>query len=436
MIPVPTVRAAAVAVVLVVAVALFPPGAGAGLVFVNLLLAGVLVVDWALAVPPDRLRIERLAPGAVREGARAELRWQVSNGTARTADVAIGDDLPPSLRVSPPRSRAVVPAAMVATTGATIRPRRRGRFELRGLAVRSFGPLGLVGRQRFVDLPGVIRVQPEFPSERDAVVRAARLRMIEAGVRPVRVAAGSREFDALREYTPDDEFRRIDWAATARTNRPIVRTYRSERNQLLVILVDAGRLMAGSVGGVSRLDHAIDAAMALTAVATSIGDRIGLVAFDHRVRRVVPSSGSRRQLARITEALYDLDAELVESDYRGAIVETLARFPRRALLVLLTELPSTAASELLAGAVPRVARHHLPVVASVRDPQLETWAHGDPAKASDAYRAAAAAAALDDRGRLASQIRARGATVVDAAPGRLAPSLVDVYLRVKTTGRL
>ena len=103
----------------------------------------------------------------------------------------------------------------------------------------------------------------------------------------------------------------------------------------MLLLLDNGRVMAGRVDGVPRVEHAMDAVMMLTAVSTRLGDRIGLVAFDRTVRAVVPPSGGRAQLGRVTEAMYDLDPQLAESDYRGAFAETLARFRRRALLVLL-----------------------------------------------------------------------------------------------------
>src|SRR5947208_13972806 len=126
----------------------------------------------------------------------------------------------------------------------------------------------------------------------------------------------------------------MDWAATARSQKAIVRTYRAERNQTVITMLDNGRIMAGRVDGVPRVEHAMDAVMMLTAVATRLGDRCGLVAFDRSVRSVVPPSHGRDQLGRVTEAMYTLEPQLAESDYRGAFTETLARFRRRALLVL------------------------------------------------------------------------------------------------------
>jgi uncharacterized protein (DUF58 family) len=136
------------------------------------------------------------------------------------------------------------------------------------------------------------------------------------------------------------------------------------------------------------------------------------------------------------EAMYRLEPELAESDYRGAFIETLVRFRRRALLVILTELADQAVQETLLRDLPLVARSHLVLIGAVRDPDVQRWAESDPTDAGAAYRKAAAVAALADRRRLVATLAAMGATVVDALPGQLAPQLADAYLRVKATGRL
>jgi uncharacterized protein (DUF58 family) len=154
------------------------------------------------------------------------------------------------------------------------------------------------------------------------------------------------------------------------------------------------------------------------------------------VRAVVPPGTGRPQLGRVSEALVTLDAALVDSDYRGAFTEALARWRRRSLIVVLTDLNETVTTEALVPALSPVVRRHVVVVAGVQDPAVLAWAHATPDDASGAYRRASAVASLDDRRRSVARLRSLGATVVDAAPGDLAPRLADAYLRVKATGRL
>jgi len=445
--PVPTWRLVVAAAAGSLVVLLLPVRPPAGLWVVNGALLAAAAADWLLGVRPGDLEVERELPGIVPLGTEAQVTWRIAHrpgaagGTPpswrrRGVRVRVADELAPSLGAVTRRVRVAVPFRGRVAAATSIRPGRRGRFAPAELVVRVEGPLGLVARQARRRVPGVLRVYPPFDSRDEAELRVNKARILEVGLRSAQGRGGGTEFDSLREYGVDDEFRRIDWAATARSGKAIVRTYRAERNQTVLLLLDSGRTMAGRVAEVPRLDHAIDAVMMLTSLATRLGDRAGLVAFDREVRAVVGPGHARDQLSRVTEAMYQLEPLLVESDYRGAFAETLARFRRRAMLVVLTELAEQAVAETLLPALPLIARDHLVTVASVADPEVQGWASATPVEPGAAYRKAAAVAALADRRRTVARLRGLGAVVVDAPPGRLAPDLADAYLRVKATGRL
>jgi uncharacterized protein (DUF58 family) len=436
-VPVPTRRLAVLAAALSLVVLALPLGLPESVLVVDGALLAVAAVDWWRAARPADLEVVRDLPGALVLGGEGEVTWRVRNPTARRLVVALADDLAPSLGATR-RARLVLPPRAVGRASSPLRPRRRGRFDVREVVLRVDGPLGLAARQGAVPLPGVLRVAPAFRSREEAELRLRRARLLEVGLRSAVGRGGGTEFDALRPYTPDDETRRIDWAATARsgTGDAVVRTYRAERNQSVLCLLDLGRTMAAQVGGVPRLEHAMDAVLALTSVCTGLGDRAGLLAFSSDVRAVVAPGAGGRRLGRVTEVLSTLEPELVESDYRGAFLEALTRSRRRALLVLLTELAEQALTDTLLPALPLLVRDHVVVVAGVTDPDVARWARGSPSEAGTAYRKAAAVAALEERARVVARLRGLGATVVDEPPGRLAPALCDAYLRVKATGRL
>jgi uncharacterized protein (DUF58 family) len=434
---VPTRRLAGVAALASVAL-LVAPGGGVlvELLAVNGALVFVALVDALLAPAPGSVPVERTLPGAVTLGATAEISWTVRNPRRRALRVALADELARSLRADTRRASARIPRGGTLHAATEIRPARRGRFVLTELVVRVDGPLGLGARQAAVVVPGVLHVYPSFRSKDEAELRIRKARITDVGLRSARGLGGGTEFDRLREYSVDDEFRRVDWAATARAGRPIVREYRAERNQTVLVLLDNGRVMAGRVDGVPRVEHAVDAVMMLTAVATGLGDRCGVVAFDREVRAAVPPGAGRAQLGRVIDALYMLEPVLAESDYAGAFTETLARFRRRTMLVLLTDLVAPAVEEWLIPAMPLLVREHLVVVASVRDPDVARWARGGADDVTGVYRQAAAVSALAARRRTIARLRGLGVTVVDARPGRLAAELADTYLSAKATGRL
>lgn len=430
----PTPRLAVV--VAVASVAMLGLASWPGFLALNALIVAVALVDLTLAPDPERVLIERTFPEVIALDAVGELLWTVSNTTTRPVTVAFADELAPSLRARTRRARLRVGAARMSDVRTRFRPARRGTFVIERMAVRVDGPLGLMARQRERRRATTLRVYPPFTSRDEAELRIRSARLLEIGLRTAQGRGGGTEFDQLREYTTDDEFKKIDWSATARAGKAIVRTYRAERNQTVISLLDNGRVMAARVDDVPKVEHAMDAVMALTAVSTGLGDRAGLVAFDSEVRAVVPPGHGRQQLGRVTEAMYALEPQLAESDYLGAFTETLARFRRRAMLVIYTDLVEQAVHESLLPALPLIVRSHLVVVASVQDPDIVRWARADPDDEAEAYRKAAAVTALEERRRTVARLRGLGATIVDAPPGKLAAQLADAYLKVKATGRL
>lgn len=432
--PIPTRRFALVVVVATVVAAAF--GNWWVLLAIDAVLLALAAADAYLGVPDRDVAIERFLPAVIVLDSTVDVRWEIVNRSSRAVTVTFSDDLAPSLHPGARQHRVRLAPGSQREATTTVTPSRRGRYAMRRLVVRIDGPLGLGSRQRVRSAPRILRVYPVFRSRDEAELRINKARVLQVGLRSAQGRGSGTEFDQLREYTVDDEFRRIDWAATARSSRAIVRTYRAEQNQTVISLLDTGRVMAGRVADVPRLEHAMDAVMMLTTVSTALGDRAGLVAFDHAVRGVVTPGHSRRQLSRVTEAMYDLEPALAESNYRGAFAETLSRFRRRAMLVVFTDLVEQAVAETLLPALPLVARSHIVVVAAVQDPEVVRWALSAPEDASGAYRKAAAMDALDERRRTTGRLRGLGATVVDAPPGELAGRLADAYLRVKATGRL
>ena len=434
--PVPTGRFAAALVVVAAVAAAAPEVAVAVVVVGNLAVLLLAALDVALTTAPSTIDVARALPDSVTLGQDAALSRRVANPTSRTVVVDVADELAPSLRPVTRRVHLVLPPESAEEVDTVLRPTRRGRFDVSEVTVRVHGRLGLVARQANREVPTTMRVIPPFPSRDEADLRINRGRILEVGLRSAKGRGGGTEFDQLREYNVDDDVRRMDWATTARTGTPVVRTYRAERNQTVVVLLDNGRVMAGRVEGVPRVEHAMDAAMCLTSVATRLGDRAGLVVFDRQVRALVPPGTGRHQLTRINEAMFSLEPSLAESDYLGAFTATLARFRRRALLVVLTDLVAQPISDSLLPALPLMVRSHLVVVAAVSDPEISRWAAASPVDEAEAYLAAAATDALDQRRRITARLRAAGALVIDAPVGRLAPELADAYLDLKAEGRL
>ncbi len=432
--PVPTGRLALVVVVAAFPLAIARPDAWWLVGLLLAVIAALAIADVVAAVRPADIEVEREFPATLTVGDTAEISWRVTNRSNRATSATVADALWPSFDASRRGSTMRLDPLRRHRFGARISPGRRGRFPFGAIAVRTAGPLGLMARQANRVVPGTIAVMPAYPSRE---LMATRMRIpLESGIRSVRSRGSGTEFDQLREYRQGDDFRKVDWAATARQQHVVVRDYRAERNQYVIALLDNGRSMAGTVGDTPRVEHAMDAVLGLTQVAGRLGDNVGLLTFDSQVRGIVPARNSKSQFARVAEAMYLLDPALAESAYGVAFNNAAARFRRRSLFVVFTELAETVSDALLP-ALASLTRTHLVLIAAVRDPDVAAWAaESGHEAASGAYRSAAAVAAIDARERTAAKLRAAGALVVDAKPGELATDVVDRYLELKATGRL
>ncbi|WP_304451687.1 DUF58 domain-containing protein [Nocardiopsis sp. YSL2] len=399
------------------------------------LLVALIAVDVLLAASPRALRLAREGDTSLRLGDSATVSVTVANPSRRHLRGSVRDAWPPSAHAEP-RSRPlrVDPGERRRVT-TTLTPTRRGDARAAGLTVRSVGPLGLAGRQRTLSAPWTVRTLPPFHSRRHLPGKLSRLRELE-GQHTAMVRGQGSEFDSLRDYVPGDDVRSIDWRATARGDGVVVRTWRPERDRRILIVLDTGRTSAGRVGDTPRLDHAMDAALLLAALAGKAGDRVDFLAYDRRTRAQVRSSGKGSQVGRIVEAMAPLEAELVESDPSGLVGTILGTQGRaRKLVVLLTDLNAASLEEGLLPRLPALTSRHLLMVAAVRDPAVDAMAE-ERGSADAVYRAGSAERTLDERRRVTAELRRLGVEVVDADPEHIAPALADAYINLKAQGRL
>ncbi|WP_432068707.1 DUF58 domain-containing protein [Streptomyces sp. C10-9-1] len=433
-----TGRTALLAALGTLPVGLLAPG-WAGMLAVNVPLLLAILCDYAWAAPVRTLHFTRSGDTSVRLGDAADVFLTVTNTSPRRMYAELRDAWPPSswapgAAVGASRHRLRIPAGERRTVTTRLTPTRRGDRHADRVTVRSYGPLGLAARQGAHRVPWAVRVLPPFTSRRHLPSRLARLRELDGRTSVLTRGQGT-EFDSLRDYVPGDDTRSIDWRATARRSSVAVRTWRPERDRHVLVVLDSGRTAAGRVGDVPRLDAAMDAALLLAALGTRAGDRVGMLAYDRRLRAQVPVRSTGDTLPAMVEAMAPLEAELVETDMRALVAAALQSAPRGSLVVLFTGLDAAPVEEGLLPVLPQLTRGHSVIVASPADPRVAEMSQGR-GSIERVYEAAAGAQVGDQRGRIAARLQRYGVTVVDTAPEHLAPAVADAYLSLKSAGRL
>lgn len=396
----------------------------------------VLLAADAWAIPgEDRLGVARRSPKRISLGARAEVEIRLDNRSPRRVRVRVTDDLPPILqREGDDVTDVWLPARREEPVRYAVKTVRRGDGAFGDLHLRVAGPLGMAWRQRRVPREDAVRVVPGVLEVKRYRLLGLRNRLREAGFRSVRQRGEGGSFESLREYARGDDPRNVDWKATARRSKLIVRQFELERRQNVMICIDAGRLMTQKVGDRERLDYALTAALLLADVAGVHDDAVGLLVFSDKVEQFFPPA--RKSLSRMAESLGEVHAKMVEPNYPAAFTYMAKQVRRRSLLVLFTDLIDPLASAALVSQLSRSAERHLPLVVAIRNPDLEAAAALEPVDDAAVYRRAAAEELLQSRAAALAAMQRAGVLVADTRPGDAVPSAVNRYLDVKRRGML
>jgi len=305
--------------------------------------------------------------------------------------------------------------------------RRRGHHVLPPAVMRSYGPLGFAFRDREVCGSHAVTVYPDVTGAKRIARAVASGTFSGVGWRRRGPMGIGTEFESIRDYTPDDDIRHVNWRATLRTGKPMTNSYRIDQDRDVMCVIDGGRLMTAPIGDHTRLDVAIDAAAAIAHTADVLGDRCGAVAFSNQIIRALPPR--RRGAHDVVEAIYDLEPQPVESDYEIAFRATAQS--KRSLVVVFTDLFEETASAPLLEALPLLSRTHAVVVAYVRDDDLRNAVINPGADQHAPYRTVVALDALKAHRNTVERLRHRGITVIAGAPGSLPAAAVQAYLELK-----
>lgn len=316
-----------------------------------------------------------------------------------------------------------------------VRPDRRGEFRWGNIHLRQLGPLGLAWHPWQVTAGQTVAVYPDLLALRELSIRLA---LENTGTMRQARRLGGTEFSELREYRTGDSTRAIDWKATARRSRPIVRVLEPEQEQTLLILLDCGRLMTAQVCGLKRFDWGLNATLALALAGLNRGDKVGIGVFEREIVSWSPPQRGSHQLSALVDRLTPIQPVLQEPDYFGVISQLVERQSRRALVVLLTDIVDRTASAELLAAMARLAPRYLPFCVTLRDPQVDRWAE-TPTDLEQpqslilegAYERAVALDLMAQRQVAFAQLRQRGALVLDAPADRISQELVNRYLQLK-----
>lgn len=413
-----------------------PPQAATALHWGGLGMNGaiMLVAFIDLLVTPSltRVEVQRETSDAMSVGARNAVKIWLTNRNFSHVQLEFHDEppmpcstdgLPFELTLTPKRARYRV---------YHVTPQHRGPNAFGSVYLRSRSRLWLWQYHDQRPLPLPVKVFPDIQAVHGVELLARRNRMADAGVKLSRLRGRGSEFDRLRDYRRGDEFRHIDWKASAKHEKLISREFVVERNQNILIVLDCGRSMCNTVDGISHLDRSLNAAIMLAYIALRQHDNVGLLAFSNKVERWVRPMRGAGAIQTMIKNVYDIEPRYEASDYSLMVSELSRRFRKRSLVVLLTHCMDDQHLSAVSRQMRELRSTHLVLGAFLKNVPLVERVNSVPQTDVAAFQIAAAASMISTQTRqLANLQRNNGLLILDVLPEQLSADLVSQYLEIK-----
>ncbi len=308
--------------------------------------------------------------------------------------------------------------------------KRRGAWNFDRLWLFWPGRFGLVEfipslviDQKLVIIPNI---RPINSGQIDVLIRSNLF-----GIKENAMQGEGSDFHQLRDFTTGMDVRSIDWKRSASHRSLVAKEMRAERNHHIILALDNGYLMREEIAGLPKIDHQINAALAVAWAAVQGGDQIGMFAFDVKPRFYLPPEGGRTAFARLRTRAGELDYRSVETNHTLAAAFLQARLKRRSLIVIFSDFVDTTTAELLLENVSVLNKRHLIVFATLGDPELVELIQSAPNSLTDVARSVSAEQFLQERRVVLDRLRRLGVLCVEADPKKMTASLISTYLQIK-----
>jgi len=399
---------------------------------------GVLVlvaiaIDAMIAFPPRRLAVSTKPPERLYVGESGTFRVEIAPSPfARPTRFDVRLEQCGALDETATQRLMLEPGTSAAVT-IPLTARRRGHVFIDAVWVRWHGPLSLARFWRRIPVDATIDVVSNVRGVQNAALQFFSRDAI-FGIKVQRQRGDGSEFDALREYMPGLDPRRVDWKRSARHRKLLVKEFDTERNHQVVLAFDTGYLMREPINNVARLDHAINAGLVLAWIAMRSGDLVGTYGFDAVVRSYHTPARGLTRFAHVQRATAELEYNAEETNFTLGLAELNIRLKRRALVILFTEFVDTVTAELLVESLERVNNRHVVVLVTMRDTDLQRTIDAEPKSFEAVAESVIAQDIQRDRSVVFERLERMGLHCLDVSTVGVTVALINRYLLIKQRG--
>ena len=318
----------------------------------------------------------------------------------------------------------------------SVRPVERGEYYFGYLNVFCSSSLKIVKRKFKFQNEQMVAVYPSFIQMQKYDFLAMSNNLTEFGLKKIRRIGNTSEFEQIKDYVQGDDFRTVNWKATAKTGKLMVNQYQDEKSQPIYSIIDTGRVMKMPFNGLKLLDYAINSTLAFSNVALKKHDKVGMLTFSKTVNSFLPAIQKLTYLNTILERLYNIDTKFTDSDYGLLYAQLKRKVTHRSLLMLYTNFEHISALKRQLPYLQAISNKHLLVVILFENTELDTLIAEDAENLQAIYHKTIAEKFSFEKRLMVKELQKYGIQTILTAPEKLTVNTINKYLEIKARGLL
>lgn len=398
----------------------------------NALCVILLIVDYFISINEQFILIEPCGDEKLSIYEKEAISFKVYNKSEYILNIEIKDEVPDfHFKVKNKIMKGEVKPHEKKLFQYFVVPTKRGIFSFKNIHVRYEGRLKLCTKSFKMDLSRDYKVYPNLKNLHRYRLSMCNNRLLKQGEKTLKTIGRGTSFESLREYVSGDEYRKINWKASAREDKPIVNQYEPEKNQHIHILIDTGRTMSYTIRGYRKLDMAVNTALVLSDIVNQNGDKAGVLIFNTKVdNMIMPGKGSEHR-NKILEALYRIEHTNQTSNYEEAFYHFKKKERHRSIIFIFTDFETEEEAENMLKALPIVSRNNIIVIILMKNEGIEKISSSKIKNQQDIFNKGVALELLNERKRIINLLNYKGIMCVECPPEKIELTAINKYIQVK-----
>lgn len=396
------------------------------------LLLAAFITDILLLFRVKRgLRGERTLADKLSNGDENEISIYLESVYAMNVTLRVFDEIPHQFQRRDLEFNLTIPPGSTRIIKYSLRPVKRGEYSFGAVNVMVASPLNLIARRFRFSQDKMVPVYPSYIQMRKYELLAISNRLLNTGIKKIRRIGHNQEFELIREYVSGDDYRTVNWKATARKSRLMINQFQDERSQQVYSLIDKGRVMQMPFQGMSLLDYAINASLVISNIAIKKSDKAGLITFQDKIGNLLPAARLNNQMATIQEVLYNQKTAFLETDYSVLYTTIRRTLSQRSLLLLFTNFESIHSLHRQLPYLSNLNKMHLLVVIFFENTELREVTDSSAETVKEIYYKAIAEQFSFEKKMIVKELQKHGIQSILTSPEKLTVNTINKYLELK-----